>query len=66
MIGQAMIPTLVDEAPVETAGVAGKQGAAMAAALTRLAEMNALADIRDAAAWEQEIRQDREWPGRSA
>jgi len=58
--------TLVDEAPVETEGVAGRQGAAMAAALTRLAEMNALADIRDAAAWEREARQDRELPGRSA
>ena len=58
--------TLVDEAPVETEGVAGRQGAAMAAALARLAEMNALADIRDAAAWEREARQDRELPGRSA
>jgi len=58
--------TLVDEPPVEMEGVARKQGAAMAAALTRLAEMNALAEIRDAAAWEQEIRQDRELPGRNA
>ncbi len=39
---------------------------ALAAALTRLAEMNALAGIRDAAAWEREARQERELPGRSA
>lgn len=58
--------TFVDESPAETEGGAGKQGAAMAAALTRLAEMNALADICDAAAWEQRIRQDRELPGREA
>jgi hypothetical protein len=47
-------------------GQATEEGAAMVAALTRLAKMNALADIRDAAAWEQEMRQDRELPGRSA
>lgn len=58
--------TLVDESPVDAEGTAEKQGAAMAAALTRLAEIQALADIRDAAAWEQEMRQDRELPGRSA
>lgn len=57
--------TLVDELPAETERVAQKQGAAMAAALTRLAEMAALPDIRDAAAWEHEVRQDRELPGRS-
>jgi hypothetical protein len=58
--------TLVDELPVETEGIAGKQGADMAAALTRLAELDALADIDDAAAWERDERQDRELPGRSA
>ncbi len=58
--------TLVDELPVELEEMAGKQGAAMAAALTRLAEMDALADISDAAIWEREERQDRELPGRSA
>ena len=38
----------------------------MADALTRLAEIDAMADISDAAAWEREARQDRELPGRSA
>jgi hypothetical protein len=56
--------TLVDELPGETDGIAGKQGADMAAALTRLAEIDAMADISDAAAWEREVRQDRELPGR--
>lgn len=58
--------TLVDELSVETEEIAARQGAAMAAALTRLAEMDALADISDAAVWEREERQDRELPGRSA
>ena len=59
--------TVVDEQPIEPDEITGKQqGAAMAAALTRLAKIDALADIRDAAAWEQETRQERELPGRSA
>lgn len=56
--------TFVDEALVEPEESTGEQGLAMAAALTRLAEMAALSDIRDAAAWERETRQDRELPGR--
>jgi hypothetical protein len=58
--------TLVDELPSQTKGDARKQGAAMAAALARLAELGALAGISDAAAWEREARQDRELPGRGA
>jgi len=56
--------TLVDELPGETEGIAGKQGADRVAALTRLAEIDAMADISDAAAWEREVRQDRGLPGR--
>jgi hypothetical protein len=58
--------TLVDELPSQTKGDARKQGAAMAVALARLAELGALAGISDAAAWEREARQDRELPGRGA
>lgn len=58
--------TLVDEPLVEPEGIVGRQGADMAAALTRLAEIDALAVISDAAAWEREARQDRELPGRGA
>ena len=58
--------TFVDEFPGDSEETAGKQGAAMAEALTRLAEIGAMADISDAAAWEREARQDRELPGRSA
>ena len=59
--------TLVDELPSQTQEDARKQGAAMAAVLTRLAEaplaeLDALTDINDAAAWERETRQDRELP----
>ena len=59
--------TLVDKLPSQTQEDARKQGAAMAAALTRLAEarlaeLDALTDINDAAAWEREARQDRELP----
>jgi hypothetical protein len=46
--------TLVDELPSQTKGNARQQGAAMAAALARLAEPGALAGISDAAAWERE------------
>ena len=41
------------------------QGARMAAALGRLAEIHALADIADAATWEREARRDRALPGRN-
>jgi hypothetical protein len=40
------------------------QGARMAAALERLAEIHALAGVDDAAVWERETRQDRALPGR--
>ena len=39
-------------------------GARMAAALGRLAEIHALADINDAATWERETRHERALPGR--
>jgi len=40
------------------------QGARMAAVLEWLAEIHALPDISDAAAWEREARRDRALPGR--
>ena len=46
----AVYVTLVDELPVETEGAAQVRGAAMAAALARLAATHALADMGDAAA----------------
>jgi hypothetical protein len=58
--------TFVDDLPGDSEETVGKQGAAMADALTRLAESDAMADISDAAAWEREARQERELPGRSA
>jgi hypothetical protein len=42
------------------------QGTRMAAALERLAEIHALADIDDAATWEREARRERALPGRDA
>ena len=45
--------TLVDELPSRTEGNGAKTGAAMAAALARLAELGALAGISDAATWER-------------
>lgn len=57
--------TLVDEDIDETEESASQQGAAMAEALSKLAQIDAMADIADAAAWEREVRQDRELPGRS-
>ena len=57
---------MVHSPRIEYEGITGKQGADMAAALTRLAEMDALADISDAATLEREERKDRELPGRSA
>ena len=40
------------------------QGQRMAAALERLAEIHALAEVSDPVAWEREARQDRPLPGR--
>lgn len=58
--------TLLDE-PLSKADVhENGQGARMAAALERLAELRALAEINDAAAWERAVREDRALPGRDA
>ena len=43
---------------------AAEQGKRMAAALEKLAALNALAGMDDPAAWERETRQDRPLPGR--
>ena len=60
----AVYVTVLDE-PVVGLDVGEEgQGARMAAALERLAEMHALADIDDAATWERGERQDRTLPGR--
>jgi hypothetical protein len=41
-----------------------ERGRRMAAALRKLAEMNAFAEITDPVAWQREIRKDRPLPGR--
>jgi hypothetical protein len=51
--------TLLDALPG-----ASIQGQQMAAALTRLAANGTVGGIVDPAAWERELRQDRELPGR--
>jgi hypothetical protein len=51
--------TLLDDVPV-----VATQGQQMASALARLATNHAVANIPDPLAWEREIRQDRELPGR--
>lgn len=56
--------TLLDEALSEADLHENGQGARMAAALERLAELGALAEIDDAAAWERAARQERTLPGR--
>lgn len=58
--------TVLDEPLGEVDASEKGQGARMAAALERLAEIYALADISDAAAWEREARQERALPGRDA
>lgn len=40
------------------------RGSKMAASLQRLADCNAFAEIMDPIAWQQEIRRDRQLPGR--
>jgi hypothetical protein len=50
--------TLLDAVP------AIGQGEQMAAALARLAAQDGLSSIGDAAAWQREVRKDRELPGR--
>jgi hypothetical protein len=42
------------------------QGARMAAALEKLAALNAFADITDPVAWQREQRKDRDLPGRES
>ena len=56
--------TILDETSAET--VENPQGHQMAAALERiaaLAEQGGVAGITDPAAWQREIRQDRDLPG---
>jgi hypothetical protein len=60
----AVYVTVLDE-PMG-AGDAAEQGARMAEALARLAEIHALADIEDASSWERETRRERALPGRDA
>jgi hypothetical protein len=56
--------TLLDE-PLNETGVRDEvQGTRMAAALERLAKIQALAEIEDAAVWERATRQDRALPDR--
>ena len=59
----AVYVTVLDE-PVYTSPET--QGQRMADVLQQLAAIHALADISDPAAWEREIRQDRQLPGREA
>ena len=54
--------TILDEPAV--APEINQQGERMAAALEQLAAVNALADIADPVAWQQEMRQDRPLPDR--
>ncbi|OQA44657.1 MAG: hypothetical protein BWY52_01555 [Chloroflexi bacterium ADurb.Bin325] len=60
----AVYVTILDEPLADVEAHEEGQGARMAAALERLAEIHALADIDDAAAWERETRQERTLPGR--
>ena len=62
----AVYVTVLDEPLGEVDASEKGQGIRMAAALERLAEIHALADINDAAAWEREARQERALPGRDA
>lgn len=52
--------TLVDDEPQRA-----QRGRRMAAALGELAASNAFADLEDAAAWERQLREERELPNRS-
>jgi hypothetical protein len=57
----------VSDEPLTEADAAEKgsdRGAQMATALERLAEIHALQDIKDVAAWEREVRQDWVLPDR--
>ena len=58
--------TLLDEPLSEIDVREAGPGERMAAALERLAEIHALAEIDDAAAWERATRQERALPERDA
>jgi hypothetical protein len=58
----AVYVTILDEPVVPSPII--QQGQSMAAALERLAAVNALADLTDPVAWEREMRQDRLLPDR--
>ena len=58
--------TLLDETVGEPSVDAEGLGVRMAAALERLAELHAVADIDDAAAWERATRQEPALPDRDA
>lgn len=60
----AVYVTVLDEPMGEVD--ASEQGARMATALERLAEIHALAEIEDASSWERETRRERALPGRDA
>lgn len=62
----AVYVTVLDEPLTDVDASEKGQGARMAAALERLAEIHALSDLNDAAAWEREMRQERALPGRDA
>ncbi len=53
--------TLLESTPVSETKTKGQ---AMAEILTRLAEINALAEVTDPVAWQREVRWDRSVPNR--
>ncbi len=59
----AVYVTVLDE-PVTRDTNHKDQGQRMAAALARLAQLNACADIADPVAWERQMRQERALSGR--
>lgn len=60
----AVYVTILDEVVVSPAD--GRQGERMAAILEQLAALPAMPEITDAAAWEREVRRDRELPNRDS
>lgn len=57
--------TVLDEAVTPTAS-SESQGQRMAAALEQLAQIHAVTAIADPVAWEHQLRQERDLPGREA